>query len=577
MKKSKIYQLFASSISNKLLLILSCSMFVLLIGVIGVFYFCTVQSLTESTISRQNSILVLVYQRYINYMNELVDYSLDLRRDRNALSLLEQVELSNADRMQLSKLIGNYFSSRNAYGDIEQLEVVLPDTDITFSVTDLNYPLRRTIYSNSMSPESTKRIMSRRGYYDINYTYSDNKNIILLQRAILGFAGRNPLCYVNIKVSDTYMINLLADLLVKEGSVILIYNQDELFYASSELGIAPNGPSFFESNKSVSIDNETYYAFTANDSSSNWQIVKLLPTQTIIADQVKIRNLSIMVGLTLWILSFIIISAIIRRSILRLEKLTQNMQSFDISHNISVTILPGTDEISRLSVSFQNMAEEIQHRIDHEYKLEIIKQKAIVEMLRAQIDPHFLYNSLQTISTQALLAGADDAADTISKLATVFRYNIKGKDPVLLAEELKNATNYVALYKARFSERLEVLWDIDETLIQVEVPKLVIIEMLQNSIRYAVETTYIPIHIKISVYKKEKGICISVQDDGPGLPEDVRAFLNSFFSNKSLFDDPQHSGGLSNLFERLRIMYPQKVSVVVENEHGTCITIILHI
>ena len=146
-------------------------MFVLLIGVIGVFYFCTVQSLTESTISRQNSILVLVYQRYINYMNELVDYSLDLRRDRNALSLLEQVELSNADRMQLSKLIGNYFSSRNAYGDIEQLEVVLPDTDITFSVTDLNYPLRRTIYSNSMSPESTKRIMSRRGYYDINYTY----------------------------------------------------------------------------------------------------------------------------------------------------------------------------------------------------------------------------------------------------------------------------------------------------------------------------------------------------------------------------------------------------------------------
>ncbi len=147
----------------------------------------------------------------------------------------------------------------------------------------------------------------------------------------------------------------------------------------------------------------------------------------------------------------------------------------------------GRDEIAYLSRHFNQMVRRTNDLINERYKMKLVEKNAILKALEAEINPHFLYNALQAISTKALKNERYDIADMVDALALTLRYCISGKDIVQARAELKHIENYMSLQKARFGSRLQVTYAWDEPLMELEIPKLSIQTLVENSIKHALE------------------------------------------------------------------------------------------
>ncbi|WP_420872026.1 sensor histidine kinase [Cohnella rhizosphaerae] len=245
------------------------------------------------------------------------------------------------------------------------------------------------------------------------------------------------------------------------------------------------------------------------------------------------------------------------------------MSRFGAGDFETVTEVRGRDEIAYLSKHFNLMARRTNELINERYKMKLTEQSAILKALEAEINPHFLYNALQAISTKALKSGNDDVADMVDALAGTLRYCISGKDVVYLNEELKHVERYMMLQKARFGSRVVMTYDIGEALLQLSIPKLSVQSLVENAIKHGVEKVQRPVEIAVSVYMEEDRAVIAVRDDGPGIaPDRLREVQASF--GQAWEDRSGESIGLRNLDARLKLLYGGEAGLEIEAlEAGT--------
>ncbi|MNM90191.1 Sensor histidine kinase YpdA [compost metagenome] len=203
--------------------------------------------------------------------------------------------------------------------------------------------------------------------------------------------------------------------------------------------------------------------------------------------------------------------------------------------------------------------------INERYKMKLIEKNAILKALEAEINPHFLYNALQAISTKALKSGEYEVADMVDALALTLRYCISGKDIVYAREELKHIDHYLALQKARFGSRLEVNVDWEESLQELQIPKLSIQSLVENSIKHAVEKVSEPVTVTIRAELEGSRACISVHDNGPGITEvRMKQILESF---ETQWEDQEGENiGLKNLNTRLKLLYGDDAELVIQSD-----------
>ncbi|MGL6201248.1 MAG: sensor histidine kinase [Lachnospiraceae bacterium] len=210
-----------------------------------------------------------------------------------------------------------------------------------------------------------------------------------------------------------------------------------------------------------------------------------------------------------------------------------------------------TDEIGELERKYEEMVKTINLLINKDLKNALEISKARLKMLQAQINPHFLNNMLQTISTQAMKCQDREASNSLSKLARIFEYNMDtSTDHVPLAVELKQIQTYLELQKSRFRDRLEYTIECDEWLESVIVPKMVIQPLVENSIQYGVARLEGIGRICIKVYQ-EKKIIIEVIDNGIGISDDEIRRLQEAFKNYKITPEAGHGIGLINVLQRL--------------------------
>jgi two-component system sensor histidine kinase YesM len=201
--------------------------------------------------------------------------------------------------------------------------------------------------------------------------------------------------------------------------------------------------------------------------------------------------------------------------------------------------------------------------------MKLVEKNAILKALEAEINPHFLYNALQAISTKALKNDRYDIADMIDALALTLRYCISGKDVVFAREELKHIERYLALQKARFGSRLQVQYDWDETLMDVKLPKLSIQTLVENAIKHALEIVSNPVTITISARMESSQYVIIVRDDGPGFAKGkLEAVLQSFRSDWEERNQENESIGLVNLNTRLKLLYGEDAELRIRTDQS---------
>lgn len=293
---------------------------------------------------------------------------------------------------------------------------------------------------------------------------------------------------------------------------------------------------------------------------------------------VFIVNTMLSIVLALWI------SRSITKPIARLVQTAWQISQGDL-HASSGEQEPSEDELGLLSEAIQQMRVDLSELIGKD-KQRLESERLVKELelqaLQSQINPHFLFNTLNVLSKLALLEGADKTSDLIISLSNMMRYNLRKLDqPVPLREELIHVQEYLAIQKARFRNRVSVKLNVDEAALDALIPALTIQPLVENAFMHGIESMEEGAVLLIEVRMVAEGVCIVIQDNGIGMTEDVREALLGLQPLPAAQDQGalKASTGLGtrNVIKRLRLFYEREDIIDIHSErgYGTSVTILI--
>lgn len=227
-----------------------------------------------------------------------------------------------------------------------------------------------------------------------------------------------------------------------------------------------------------------------------------------------------------------------------------------------------TEEILQMIDSYNAMAKRINDNIIKDYIYKLNQKQAELKMLQFQINPHFLYNALNTISSIAQLQDVEYIPEIASGLSDMFRYNIDGREIVTLREEITQTENYMGIQKIRFPERFLVEIYVDDDLMDCKVLKFILQPIVENSYKYGFAEKRKKNVLCIRGYQEnEEDIIIIVEDNGAGIEAEKVSKINEALAGDKGFE--ASSGiGLRNVNARIKNYYGEDCGIWLESEYG---------
>lgn len=242
--------------------------------------------------------------------------------------------------------------------------------------------------------------------------------------------------------------------------------------------------------------------------------------------------------------------------------------------------LKGCAEITELGCEFSGMLDDIEtlnqaiiQSATDLYELKVQKQEAELAYLRSQVDPHFLYNTLEVLRKMALEKNASEIAQMALDMGNIFRYNAKGGDEVSLEEAFSIIRSYIRIQQMRFGSKLEVYYFVPEDVLQLKVMKMLLQPIVENSIFHGLEPKSNEGSLYIGARKEGGLLVITVKDDGVGIEhERLEKMQKELLNDRS--DTSKHVGIL-NTNARIRLFYGKAYGVSIEScvEDGTTVTL----
>lgn len=235
-----------------------------------------------------------------------------------------------------------------------------------------------------------------------------------------------------------------------------------------------------------------------------------------------------------------------------------------------LTITPpiyGNDEINVLDEQFSHMLKRLNRLIQKNYVQELDKREIQLQNLQMQINPHFLYNTLETISSMAAVRQAFTVCDMCGKLGEIFRYSL-GKDYgefVTVEQELHHVQNYIFIQKVRYRDKFEVFINVEGELKQCKILRFVLQPMVENAILHGIVPMTGSGTIEITVEKKDEALCVRVEDDGVGMDSMQREQLIEYINRDAAKEEKTKSIGVKNVHQRIRLACGEEYGVQVES------------
>lgn len=385
-------------------------------------------------------------------------------------------------------------------------------------------------------------------------------------------------------INDVYTQKIIGVLIlnINEGAFISSYKDIASKYDTDMMIIDGEGKTIVNFRKAPEFDVSKFLETSTNNSNSalvqrmfgtnylvsslkvekyNWTIISTMPFDELSKESRIFSIIAFVVIAVNGILLFmgsIIISTLISKPI---KKLLKSMKGIEKREFKKVEIFAGSAEIKKLQDGYNIMIQEIQRLIERIVEDEKIKRKAELDVLQAQIKPHFLYNTFDAISSLALLGRNGEVYKVMKALGSYYRISLsKGSEVITIAEEIEVVRNYLTIQKVRYGDILEVHYNIDERATKFKILKLALQPLVENAIYHGIKPKGEPGNITISAGYYEDMVVLTVEDDGVGMEEEVRLQMESNNAR-----EPKSSFGLSGTIERLRIFYGVEKPVTIES------------
>lgn len=361
------------------------------------------------------------------------------------------------------------------------------------------------------------------------------------------------------------------------NSTLLVYSAENIIY--TELDENENTEfSLFEDHQGYDVvtrQGQKYFLCYLTSSRNGWTYVNYVPYSEIFGQTMAVRYLMLASFLLIFVMAVFILRKVARIITNPLKQLTEAMQYIeDGDFQGAKEYLPKeqrNDEVGLLAQEFVDMMDKIDTLIFENYEKQILLKDTKYKMLQAQINPHFLYNTLNTLNWLVRAGRNEEAGKMTVELGMLLRATFAKELYTNVEQEVAELKSYVTIQQFRYHSRAEFTIHTEGNLKDYMVPHMILQPLVENAIYYGVEKSLNTCHISVLVKEETDTILLKVKDDGPGMyPEELNAVRNFTIKPKG------HGIGLKNIQERLNIAY-QHSEFIITSEPGTGTQISLRI
>ena len=538
------------------------------------------RSIIERQISTSGRLLDLELQNLDQYVKELTSFCLQPLYDSDFSRILSEKDpIAASDETYILNQMRTYFFSRS---DLNGYQICrLADGSIYGRSGQVQH--FRKLSDGTTFPEEAVTASSEGKYFHAILPSEQKNGFFDYYQSIIRIKNKQPAAVIRLEI-DRSFASALNQSHAANGEFLCILNQNgQLLFSGSGLLEDTDSDTLKKisgiasaQSASLEIGGKKWLCISCLDDRFGMQLVSFCPMQQIDTQISFILKSSLLLGMITWLLAALATFLIVRLTTAPLTAFSRRMKEVGNGNFSPIEENGGSRELLALSRSFNEMVTHIDELINQNYVSEINEKTARLAALEAQLNPHFLYNTLQAIGTEALLNDQPQINRMLASLAANLRYSIKSGDPVRLKDEIVYVNNYIMLQKMRFEERLHVQIEISDEYDNFLIPKISIQTLVENSILHGFGDTTESISIRIHASRKNELLQIQVKDDGCGIDEAHLQELKSEFQN---YLTPGHIGkiGLANLYSRLQILYQGKASLEIESSphHGTAVTLLL--
>lgn len=581
--------------SAKLWVRLVCSVTLVILGMLslmGWVLYGYASSAVNETMRDSTSSALTRAQSYLDMrMESLMQRIVYLRLDESVDKALTDYLLSDASEIdpvvngKISKSISLYRASESL---VSSLLLYTPegvfddggfyvDKNFTFEESGLMEALRQQ--SGAMVTASAQRdeiFVSHSMVIPVMYRFS--------------ISGSREDCVLVINIDQYKLTAFLREILPGDGSDICVVDQDGNFVTSSNSQACQElvenretlaGLLKAEAPVEMELAGQHYLVAGCKSAHTPWNLLYLQSQQQILSDLHQLRNSFIVIILftiAVLIAAVIHISGTITKPLnrfcghIRESKNTGELRPFVYEYSDEMGTLTQAynemlDKINTLLADQEHYIEKLKEekaRGDREQKL---KRQAELQALQAQINPHFLYNTLDSIRWKAEKIGADGIVQMTTSLATLFRISLsRGQEMIPIEQEAKHVLSYLQIQKQRYADKLSFFFDIEPKAFPLYTVKLVLQPLVENAIYHGIKESDTQGEINISIHIQEDFVIMKVTDNGLGIPPDRLELLQDGLASGISVNSDGY--GIFNVNERIRLYFGKQYGLTLESEWG---------
>jgi two-component system, sensor histidine kinase YesM len=311
------------------------------------------------------------------------------------------------------------------------------------------------------------------------------------------------------------------------------------------------------------IDKQNVIIATKDISNTDWKLVSVIPVGELLSSSKIMRNFMLVYMIFIGIIAYLLAFFISNSSTKRIAQIIRRMKKVQNGDLDVIITKHGKDEIGEMVEDFNFMIKRISILIDEQYRSGQELKSAELKALQAQINPHFLYNTLDLINWMAIKNKVPEISYMIQVLAKFYKLSLsKGRDIVTIGDEILHVATYIQIQNKRFDEAINLEIDVNEELLEYKILKILLQPIVENSILHGIlQKSSKSGTIKISGELEDDKITLIIKDDGVGMTVEQ---VNKIFSLEN--SDQLNGYGIKNINERIKLYFGEQYGLVYKSE-----------
>ena len=455
--------------------------------------------------------------------------------------------------------------------EIELIYLYIPDMQLLYTVPRVSLSVVRVDpkakeadwYQQGMESKDLTTLLpvGRRNYYPTGVQNLREREFFTLTRSMRNVSGTECQAMLSLQVNPDRLISLLSIPEESREAVAIVDADGKTFYTTEpmELEAVCGGQTLRMNGIQYLVLKEKTYA--------EMTIYKAIPLDTF--SQAASRSVTAYIPLLMAFMLFLMLTlmAVMEHSVIRpLQKMADVMAGAKETQHFPSLAANRKDEIGLLARTYNEMSENIEQLINADYTNRLMVKNAQVAALRAQVNPHFMNNLLQSIGTLALENGNMDVYTAITMLSELMHYTYRGDlKTVPLDTELEYMERYIAVQKIRFGDALRYRTEIEPALMSVPVPNMILQPLIENAINYGFRAGVRELNICLRAFRRDSWLHLLVTDDGRGMqPEQLEKIREELSQTWNIDSFGEHIG-LKNVYLRLYLTFGEQMNMSVES------------